>query len=160
MATNDLSHYRYRGARALVLMHERYLREFLTTWKQAKAVNVTLPKTEDPDYQSMEHVLHHALRAARGYMTWMCEKLGLPDPQIAPTPPLEHIQTEADQYLEHVLERWREPLAAVSEERFEETYPSRWKTVYSIDAMLEHAVCHPLRHMFQLQELMAKPIQT
>ncbi len=151
-----LDHYRYRGARALVLMHERYLREFLVTWKQAKAANVVLPKTDDPDYLSLEFVLHHVLRAARGYMTWMCEKLGLPDPEIQPAPPPERAQAEADQYLEHVLERWREPLAGVDEARFEEAFPSRWKTVYCIDAMLEHAVCHPLRHTFQLRELMAR----
>ena len=152
-----LEHYSYRGARALVLMHERYMREFLAVWKQAKAVNVVLPKTEDSDYQSLEHVLAHVLRAARGYMTWMCEKLGLPDPEIQSAPLPETVQTEADHYLEHVLARWREPLAGVAEARFEETFPSRWKTIYSIDAMLEHAVCHPLRHVFQLQELLSQP---
>lgn len=150
----DLQHYRYRGARALVLLHEKYMREFLDTWKQAKAANVTLPKTDDPDYLSMEHLLHHLLRAARGYMTWMCEKLGLHDPGIEPAPPPERADTEAEQYLAHVLEKWREPLANVEEPRFGEEYPSRWKTVYCIDAMLEHAVCHPLRHTFQLRELM------
>jgi uncharacterized damage-inducible protein DinB len=156
MKTNDLSHYRYRGARALVIIHDQHLREFYETWKQAKAVKVVLPQTEDPDYQSLEHVLHHALRAARGYMTWMCEQLGLPDPQIQPAPPPERAQAEADQYLEYVLEKWREPLAAVPEERFEEAFPSRWKTVYCIDAMLEHAVVHPMRHTFQLRELLEK----
>jgi hypothetical protein len=33
-------------------------------------------------------------------------------------------------------------------------YRSRWQTLYSIDAMLEHAVMHPIRHAFQLEELM------
>jgi hypothetical protein len=33
-------------------------------------------------------------------------------------------------------------------------YPSRWKTLYSIDAMLEHAVMHQVRHSFQLEKLM------
>jgi hypothetical protein len=35
-------------------------------------------------------------------------------------------------------------------------YPSRWQTRYCIDAMLEHAVMHPIRHAFQLEELMRK----
>ena len=149
-----LEYYRYRGARALVLMHERYMREFWVMWKQAKAANITLPKTDDPDYESLNHLLHHVLRAARGYMTWMCEKLALPDPQIQPAPPPERAEAEADQYLEQVLERWREPLAGVEEPRFNDTYKSRWGMDYSMDSMLEHAVCHPLRHTFQLQELM------
>jgi hypothetical protein len=33
-------------------------------------------------------------------------------------------------------------------------YPSRWGTEYCIDAMLEHAVMHPIRHEFQLRNLM------
>ena len=48
--------------------------------------------------------------AARGYMTWMCEVLELPDPEIRIPP---------------------EPTA-----------------------LLEHAVMHPIRHAFQLEELM------
>ena len=33
-------------------------------------------------------------------------------------------------------------------------YPSQWKTRYCIDSMLEHAVMHPVRHAFQLDELL------
>ncbi len=33
-------------------------------------------------------------------------------------------------------------------------YPSRWQTRYCIDSMLEHAVMHPIRHAFQLDELL------
>jgi len=61
---------------------------------------------------------------------------------------------DADDYMEHVLERWRALLREVSNERLETPeYPSRWQTRYCIDAMLEHAVMHPIRHAFQLDEL-------
>ena len=33
-------------------------------------------------------------------------------------------------------------------------YASEWQTRYCIDAMLEHAVMHPIRHRFQLDELL------
>ena len=93
------------------------------------------------------------LRAARGYMTWMCEQLQLPDPGIRPVPASLNDQEAAD-YLEHVLDGWRTPLAGVGDNELDTPeYPSRWKTLYSIDAMLEHAVMHPIRHTFQLQEL-------
>jgi len=36
-------------------------------------------------------------------------------------------------------------------------YPSQWQTRYCIDSMLEHAVMHPIRHAFQLEELLKKP---
>ena len=86
MPIHDLQGYRYRGARALVLLHEKEMRALLPVWKRAKAAALRLPATGDPDYASLESLLHHALRAARGYMTWLCEKLGLPDPGIEPPP--------------------------------------------------------------------------
>ncbi len=88
-------------------------------------------------------------------MIWMCKVLGLPDPGIRPAPDAAHIVREADSYTEHVLERWRAPLSEVPDEKLETPeYPSEWKTLYSIDSMLEHAVMHPIRHTFQLNELL------
>jgi hypothetical protein len=88
-------------------------------------------------------------------MVWMCDVLGLPDPQIRVPPEPAWLSQDPDSYLEHVLERWRSPLLDVGDERLETPeYPSRWKTLYCIDAMLEHAVMHPIRHAFQLDELL------
>jgi hypothetical protein len=85
----------------------------------------------------------------------MCEKLALPDPGIRPAPDLAAIAREADAYLEHVLERWRAPLSEVPDDKLERPeYASEWQTRYCIDAMLEHAVMHPIRHSFQLYELL------
>ena len=44
---------RSRAVRALVLLHDDHLRQFLVTWKRAKAASVVLPKTEDEDYASI-----------------------------------------------------------------------------------------------------------
>ena len=117
------------------------------------ANSVTLPPTEDPAYASLGALGKHVLGAAGGYMVWMCEMLTLPDPGIRSSPDAGAIAREADDYMEHVLERWRAPLRDVSNDQLETPeYPSRWKTRYSIDAMLEHAVMHPIRHAFQLDE--------
>jgi uncharacterized damage-inducible protein DinB len=139
----------------MVILHDKYMREFLVTWRKAKQLQINLPVTDDPDYQSLDHLLSHLLRAARGYMTWMCKKLGLPDPGIDNFPPPETAERDAEAFLQHVLEKWREPLANVAAEAFENiSYKSRWGMDYSIDSMLEHAVMHPIRHIFQLEELM------
>ncbi|MGL4609679.1 MAG: hypothetical protein ACRCYY_08335 [Trueperaceae bacterium] len=153
----ELSNYNYRGARACVLLHDKHLRQCLEVWKQAKAANIKLPETNEEDYQSLETLLNHILGAARGYMVWMCKSLGLPDPEIRPAPNAETIEAEADTYLEHVLERWRLPLVNVSGETIDHAeFKSNWGVTYCIDAMLEHAVMHPIRHEFQLQELLAQ----
>ncbi len=95
------------------------------------------------------------LSAAGGYMIWMCEMLGLPDPGIRPAPDPADIVRDADDYLEHVLERWRAPLREVPNEVLETPeYQSQWQSRYCIDSMLEHAVMHPIRHVFQLDELL------
>jgi len=33
---------------------------------------------------------------------------------------------------------------------------SRWGVSYSVDAMLEHAVMHPMRHAFQIEGWLAE----
>jgi hypothetical protein len=153
----ELNHYKYRGARALVLLHERHFWLLLETWKRAKEVGISLPVTDDPDYRSLETLLHHILRAGRGYMKWICEKLELVDPEIREVPPPERVEAEAADYLTHLLEKWRLPLAEIEEERFyTPSYQSAWGANYCIDAMLEHAVMHPIRHVFQLEELIGR----
>jgi len=157
MQSLDLT-YRSRAVRALVLLHDEHLRQFLVVWKQARAASVALPRTDDPAYVSLDTLLSHVVRAARGYMTWMCEVLELPDPAIEVAPEPAALSQNPDGYVEHVLERWRTPLQDVGDDRLETPeYESRWKTRYCIDAMLEHAVMHPIRHAFQLEELMRKP---
>lgn len=151
---SDLNDYRYGGARAMVILHERELRQFFAVWQRARAAGVRLPETDDPDYASMERLLWHVLACAASYMTWMCEMLELPDAGFRPVPAPDVLAGEAESYLEHVIERWRTPLAEVSEEACcQPEYTSNWNVRYCIDAMLEHAVMHPLRHRFQLEEL-------
>jgi hypothetical protein len=146
--------YRSRAVRALVLLHEEHLRRFVRTWKLALATSVSLPLTDDSAYASLSALGRHVLGAAGGYMVWMCEVLTLPDPGIRSAPDVAAMVRDADDYLEHVLERWRTPLREVPDEQLETPeYPSRWQTRYCIDSMLEHAVMHPIRHTFQLDEL-------
>jgi hypothetical protein len=138
----------------MVLLHEEHLRRFVHTWRLALAASVSLPATDDPNYASLGALGRHVLGAAGGYMVWICEVLTLPDPGIRSAPEVGAVVRDADDYLEHVLERWRTPLREVPDERLETPeYPSRWQTRYCIDSMLEHAVMHPIRHAFQLDEL-------
>jgi hypothetical protein len=156
MTSPDLT-YRSRAVRALVILHDEHMRRFVAVWKQARASSVALPETVDPAYASLDTLLRHVLGAARGYMVWICEVLELPDPEIRVPPEAPLLSGNADSYMEHVLEQWRAPLHDVADDRLETPeYPSRWHTRYCIDSMLEHAIMHPIRHAFQLEELMRK----
>lgn len=155
MSSRAVPEHAYPGARALVLLHDQQMRSFLVTWRRARATGLVLPELSDPSYASMQALLLHVLRAARHYMIWCCEQLELPDPGIEHAPRVETIEADADDFLEHLLDRWATPLLGVPESAFEpKTYTSAWGTEYCLDAMLEHAVMHPLRHERQLLELM------
>lgn len=153
---SDHSEFDHRGARALVLLHETHLREFLCVWREFVAqATVALPETSDADYASPQALLRHVLGAARGYMVWICQKLQLPPPEIAPVPGPDEIEAVAEDYLSQIVAGWRAPLAHLSHEQCDRsTFDSSWGVPYCIDAMLEHAVMHPIRHSFQLRELL------
>jgi len=149
--------YSYNGSRSMVLLHEKYLMSLLQTWREAKSINLVLPESEDSDYKSLDTLLEHIFRAARGYMVWMCDKLSLPSPEINPEPNSAVIDLEAEEYLDYLIKKWRTPLAEVEEEKFHTPpFASRWGVHYCIDAMLEHAVMHPIRHEFQLRYLITE----
>jgi hypothetical protein len=143
----------------LVTLHEEHLRRFLKTWRMALAASVSLPPTPDPAYASLGALGRHVLDAAGGYAVWICQVLGLPDPGIRPAPEPSDIIAGAEDYMEHVLERWRNSaIREIADDQMETPeYPSEWRTNYCIDSMLEHAVMHPIRHAFQLEELINGP---
>ena len=147
--------YRYGGALALVRLHERHLWEFWATWCEARNAGLQLPETEDPNYVSLEVLLHHVLGSARGYLQWICTQLELPDPGIERAPPPDRVSAEAAGYLSHLLERWRDPLCDVPREAYRKLGPITL-TSTTVEGMLEHAVMHPIRHTFQLRNLLAE----
>ncbi|QFP76793.1 hypothetical protein [Deinococcus sp. AJ005] len=157
--TKPLPNYRSRAARALVLLHDEKMREFLDIWQRAKAAQVKLPATPDAHYQSLEHLLWHVLNSSATYMVRMCAHLNVPDPQPQPMPEIENVEAQAGAYLDRLLGWWHVPLAGISDADMEpETYTPGMH--YWIDAMLEHAVMHPVRHSFQLRELLEAQSQT
>ena len=154
LTSQTLKKYKYNGARAMIILHEKHLRSCIDAWREAKELNIKLPETDDEDYKSLETLLKHIFRAARGYITWICSKLNLPDPEIDQAPEPGLIENKTEEYLAHLLEKWKYPLAEIPEEKFHApTYTSTWGVEYCIDAMLEHAVMHPIRHEFQLRNL-------
>ncbi len=157
---SSFTEYKHKGVRALVILHEKHLRSFYETWKKAKELNIELPETDDPDYENLETLLRHPLRSARGYLTWICEKLNLDDPQINEPPEVENITKQALPYLEHLLGQWKKPLKNVTSEQLDnQAYQSRWGAKLTIESMLEHAVIHPIRHEFQLLDLITKKMK-
>ena len=81
----NIPEYKFRGARALVILHDIEMRKCFEVWKEVRRKNVQLGATDDKDYTSIFTLIRHVFRASRGYMIWMCQMLELPDPQISKT---------------------------------------------------------------------------
>jgi hypothetical protein len=144
----------YSGAKALAELHERHLRSFLEEWRLAKKQGVGLPKSEDPAYRSLEALLLHVMSCASRYIGWAAEALEIPPPAPPELPGEDEIEAAADRVLEAILQTWCVPLADLPERGFVSgTHKAWWGTPYCVDAMLEHAVMHPLRHEWQLRKL-------
>lgn len=146
-----LDEYQYNGASVLVSLHERELRGFYDAWKSFKKSGSNLPVTKDPNYKTCNTLLHHVLKCAKDYLVWICENLELPDPGVDPVPEVDSIDRNAENYIDHLLKQWENPLKEIPQKRFYvPEFRSMWKVNYCIDAMLEHAVMHPVRHKCQL----------
>lgn len=145
----------YSGAKALVELHEKQLRSFLATWREAKNMQVVLPETKDRAYRSLETLLWHVLDCASRYISWTADALELPPPILPELPGEDQIAVEADGILEAILAAWRLPLSDLPVKTFVAgEHKAWWGTGYCVDAMLEHAVMHPLRHQWQLRKLL------
>jgi len=145
----------YQGVRALVILHDHELRRFLDTWRRAASLRLSLAATQYPQGTTLDDVLCHVLCRARDYLAASCEQLGLPDPGCRPSPEAHAVASTVDEYLEHLLDCWYLSFRGVPEEAFREHADvKRWGSPSGVEALMEHALVHPMRHRLQLQDLM------
>jgi len=150
--------FKSRGVRALVQLQMAEMNHLFLVWKKAKRVGVRLPRTKDPAYQSLDLLMRHPLRSCRGYLTWLCEVLDRPDPRVPDPPEPERVVAEGAAYLKILSKAWEKHMAWMPNDVLDSftVHQSRWGAPMTVEAMFEHAVAHPMRHRFQLQELIAR----
>lgn len=150
--------FKSRGVRALVVLQMEELEKLFVVWKKARRVGVKLPKTDDPAYQSIDLLMRHPLRSCRGYLTWLCEVLGRRDPRVPDPPEPEHVASDGAAYLKLLAKAWEKHMAWMPGAVLDspQVYTSRWGAPMTVEAMFEHAAVHPMRHRFQLEEMLAR----
>jgi hypothetical protein len=148
--------FKSNAVRSCVGLHAIEMRRFHDAWLAFRASGTPLPATDDPSYQSNEHLAGHVLRASRNYLTWIgdCVKRPVTDLDSETDPVV--IAGRSAAFMEEVLDGWRRHLALLEDgELAPVTYKSSWGEDYNIEQMLEHAVVHPMRHRIQLERLAA-----
>ena len=149
--------FKSNAVRSCVELHETELRRFLDTWERFRATGAPLPPTDDPAYQSPDHLKGHVLRAARNYLTWIGECVARPVTDVDLDADFLGVARKGRVFMEEVLAAWRRHLASLEDRELSpEAYTARWGQPYSVEQMLEHAVVHPMRHRIQLERLMGE----
>ena len=148
--------FKSNAVRSCVELHEIEMRRFHDTWLAFRASGTPLPATDDPSYQSNEHLAGHVLRSSRNYLTWIGECVKRPVTDLdSETNPMA-IAGRSAAFMEEVLAGWRRHLALLEDRELAPVnYKSPWGEDYNIEQMLEHAVVHPMRHRIQLERLAA-----
>jgi hypothetical protein len=112
--------------------------------------------SDDPDTASVRRIALHVCRAARGYANYVREALGAarddepPDPTptlLVPSDVRAHLGRELRYTEATLLPLLDADYAAVRGLEFE----VRWGPRYDPEMILEHGVCHLLRHRRQLE---------
>jgi len=153
-----VSEFKSRAVMSLVELHEQEWRRFWETWDRFVAAGAPMPEARgDADYQSANHLVGHVARAARNYLTWIGDQLGRPVKDVDLEMDSLKIAPRAKEFVAEVLAAWRRHLPAVEDAELEPTtYKSRWGVPFTIEAMLEHAVVHPMRHRIQLERILGE----
>ncbi len=148
--------FKSNAVRSCVELHEVELRRFHDAWLAFRASGTPLPETDDPSYQSNEHLAGHVLRWSRGYLTWIGECVKRPVTDLDSEVDLVAIAGRSAAFMDEVLAGWRRHLAPLEDRELGPVnYKAPWGEDYSIEQMLEHAIVHPMRHRIQLERLAA-----
>ena len=147
--------FKSNAVRSLVEIHEIELNRFFDVWQTFRSSGTLLPRSDDPNYASPDHLGGHVLRAARNYLTWIGDCVHRPITDVDLDNDTVSVASKGRSFLEEVLAAWRRHLALVEDrELTPATRKSRWGEDYSVEQMLEHAVVHPMRHRIQLERLL------
>jgi hypothetical protein len=139
--------------RALVDEFERSLVEFAAFVRDLPPDLYPVPVPGEEG--SIRSILGHVVGAGYGHVTYVAEHCGGAVPARRFTDP--DGLTDAETFTAALLDvaRFaREALEPVTDHALETRFETRWGQVYDGEQMMEHAACHPGRHIRQLRRFL------
>jgi hypothetical protein len=115
----------------------------------------------DPrDASCVRGILTHVVRAGYNYAKWICDVLEFPPPRAADLTMLSGREAFARAF-EDLRADFFAALAPLTDDHLDPTpggdppphFRARWGEDYGVEQMLEHAICHNLRHRRQLERM-------
>jgi len=149
--------FKSRAIRSLLELHEAELRAFLATWRRYARAGVPMPDAYgDEDYESIDRLGTHVLKAARSFLVRVTEWLGRPASDLDMSEDVKDLTARADEFADALLAAYQRHLASATDDEIEAwVHKTRQGNPTSIEMLLEHAVVHPMRHRVQLERILA-----
>ncbi len=161
--SKQLTDYRDRGAiGALLDEYERALKELLRLIKKVspeELVTIADKKTKDPDCKSIQTILTHVVQSGYYYAEAIRVHQGeeikhRPKKRLKSIEEYRQALLEMFAYNEQVFEDY--PKIKVVEKNNAKKVHVRWKQTYDVDQLMEHAICHILRHRRQIERFLLR----
>ena len=148
--------FKSRAIRSLLELHDAELRAFLATWRRYARAGEPMPEAYgDEDYESIDRLGTHVLKAARSYLGRITEFLGRPAADLDMADDVADLTARSDEFAESLLAAYERHLASATDEELGAwVHKTRQGNPISIEMMLEHAVVHPMRHRVQLERIL------
>ncbi len=132
------------------------MKNILASMTEGEYLTIVDPNAKNADLQSIYSMTRHVIGAGYGYAVYISAALGKPleRPKAVPSP-FSDFAKNIDLMLafsDSVLQ----PHYSMPEDNMDTiTMPSPWKISYTLDQMLEHAVCHIHRHRRQMEKFLS-----
>lgn len=139
--------------RALVDEFERALVEFAAFVRDLPPDLYGIPVPGEEG--SIRAILGHVVAAGYGHARYVAENCGgvVPEPRFRDPDGLTDPETFTAALLD-VARYAREALGPVNDHALENRFTTRWGQSYDGEQMMEHAACHPGRHIRQLRRFL------
>jgi uncharacterized damage-inducible protein DinB len=149
--------FKSRAIRSLLELHDAELRAFLATWRRYARAGVPMPEAHgDEDYETIDRLGTHVLKAARSFLARITEWLGRPAVDLDMAEDVQDLTARADEFAESLLEAYKRHLSSATDEEIGAwVHKTRQGNAISIEMLLEHALVHPMRHRVQLERILA-----
>jgi len=110
----------------------------------------------EEDFQSARNITLHVVRSGFGYANYIRKRFGekVSHQEIKIENTKEAI-TELDNMFQYTVDTFEDKWVLTDEELLSTIIKTSWST-YDLEAIIEHAIVHVLRHRLQIEKLLVK----
>jgi uncharacterized damage-inducible protein DinB len=154
------NNYRKGAIGALMDIYEKHIIEFssfIENIPEEIYVRIVDEKTQDEDCRSIQTIVSHVINSGFGYANYLRDKFSIqknsPERKLLS---IEEAIIRLNELIKYTAQTLNGKWELNDDEILEIKIKTRWKGVYDIEQLLEHAIVHILRHTRQIKRFLEK----